>query len=70
MEYPEKTAGYNMVNNVPVFNEDNTLAEIEKTMEDAAHQFTTLDYIYLTKKDNTLVGVISIKNLMSMGIKV
>nr|WP_243687096.1 hypothetical protein [Methanobacterium formicicum] len=30
MEYPEKTAGYNMVNNVPVFNDDNTLAEIEK----------------------------------------
>ncbi|AIS32014.1 magnesium transporter [Methanobacterium formicicum] len=69
MEYPEKTAGYNMVNNVPVFNEDNTLAEIEEALEDAAHQFTTLDYIYLTEENNTLVGVISIKNLMSSGDK-
>jgi magnesium transporter len=36
-EYSEKTARYNMANNVPVFNDDNTLADIENALEDAAH---------------------------------
>ncbi|CDG65124.1 Mg2+ transporter [Methanobacterium sp. MB1] len=64
-DYPEMSAGYNMISDVPVFKANTTLAEIEKTLEDEAQQYSTLDYIYLTDENNTLAGVISIKNLLA-----
>lgn len=64
LDYPEKTAGWNMVTDVPVFSEDDTLKDIEDFLIDRSSQFNSLDYIYLTDKINTLVGVISIKDLL------
>lgn len=63
-QYSAETAANNMVNNVPIFNEDETLEEIEKLLIEDASDYVSLDYIYLTNKNNTLVGVISIKNLI------
>ena len=62
--YPEKTAGYNMVNHIPVFKADETLEEIEKTLIEKSSDYLSLDYIYLTQENNKLIGVISIKNLL------
>ncbi len=62
--YPEKTAGYNMVNHVPVFSADETLDEIEKTLIEKSSDYLSLDYIYLTQENDKLIGVISIKNLI------
>jgi magnesium transporter len=62
--YPVKTTGYNMVTEVPVFSADDTIEEIKDILVDKSSQFNSLDYIYLTDKINTLVGVISIKNLL------
>lgn len=64
LDYPEKTAGWNMVTDVPVFSGDDTLKDIEEFLIDRSSQFNSLDYIYLTDKINTLVGVISIKDLL------
>ncbi|EKF86581.1 magnesium transporter [Methanobacterium formicicum] len=64
LDYQEKTAGRNMVTDVPVFSENDTLKDIEDFLIDRSSQFNSLDYIYLTDKINTLVGVISIKDLL------
>lgn len=64
LDYPEKTAGWNMVTDVPVFSENDTLKDIEDFLINRSSQFNSLDYIYLTDKINTLVGVISIKDLL------
>jgi len=64
LEYPEKTAGYNMVTEVPVFSADDTIGKIKEVLVDKSSQFNSLDYIYLTDKINTLVGVISIKDIL------
>lgn len=64
LDYQEKTAGRNMVMDVPVFSENDTLKDIEDFLIDRSSQFNSLDYIYLTDKINTLVGVISIKDLL------
>lgn len=63
-QYPEETAGSNMVNNIPIFNVDETLEDIEKRLINNASDYASLDYIYLTDENNTLVGVVSIKNLV------
>ncbi len=63
-QYPEETAGNNMVNNIPIFNADETLDVIEKRLIKNAPDYVSLDYIYLTDQNNTLVGVVSIKNLV------
>ncbi|MCC7563975.1 MAG: magnesium transporter [Methanobacterium sp.] len=53
-----------MVNNIPIFNADETLDVIEKRLIKNAPDYVSLDYIYLTDQNNTLVGVVSIKNLV------
>lgn len=63
-EYSEKTAGYNMVTDVPVFSDQDTLAHIEEVLVDKACLFNSLDYIYLTDNASNLRGVISIKDLL------
>lgn len=63
-QYPEETAGNNMEDNIPIFNADETLDVIEKRLIKNAPDYVSLDYIYLTDQNNTLVGVVSIKNLV------
>ncbi len=63
-QYPEETAGNNMVNNIPIFDADETLDVIEKRLIENASDYVSLDYIYFTDQNNTLVGVVSIKNLV------
>ncbi len=63
-DYPENTAGYNMVTEVPVFSADDTIGKIKEVLVDKSSQFSSLDYIYLIDNINTLVGVISIKDIL------
>ena len=63
-QYPEETAGNNMEDNIPIFNADETLDVIDKRLIENASDYVSLDYIYLTDQNNTLVGVVSIKNLV------
>lgn len=63
-QYPIETAGNNMVNNIPIFDADETLDVIEKRLIENASDYVSLDYIYFTDQNNTLVGVVSIKNLV------
>ena len=64
-KYPEKTAGYNMITNIPVYNAEETLEKIENMLNQKCPEYTSLDYIYFTNNQNKLVGVISIKNLLA-----
>lgn len=63
-QYPEETAGSNMVDNIPIFNVDETLGDIEKRLINNASDYDSLDYIYLTEQNHKLLGVVSIKNLV------
>jgi magnesium transporter len=62
-KYPKKTAGYFITSNVPVVNERQTVAEVEKLLINQVNNFATINYIYVINKRNKLLGVFSIKEL-------
>ncbi|NYB52384.1 MAG: magnesium transporter [Methanobacteriaceae archaeon] len=64
--YPQKTAGSNMVSNIPVFNSHETLEYIENSVISDSSGYASLDYIYLTDENHILLGVLSIKNLLKI----
>ncbi|MDO5836241.1 MAG: magnesium transporter [Methanobacterium sp.] len=53
-----------MVSTVPVYNLQDTLKVVEEHLLHNSCDYCTMDYIYLTNLENTLKGVISIKNLV------
>jgi magnesium transporter len=66
--YPRDTAGFNMTTNVPIFNQESTIERVENMLIENC-DYATIDYIYLTGKNNVLAGVVSIKNLLSSADK-
>jgi len=63
-EYPEESAGYNMVPQLPVYNVEDSLEKVEHLLTQNSCEYCSIDYIYITNTDNILKGVISIKDLL------
>lgn len=62
-EFPQNTAGSKMTRAVPCAGSGETIKDIEKMLAEKANTFETIDYIYVTDKENVLSGVISIKEI-------
>lgn len=62
--YPEETAGDNMVTQVPVYDVEDTLDEVEDLLTHNSCEYCSIDYIYITTPEKILKGVISIKDLL------
>ncbi|BDZ71384.1 magnesium transporter [Methanobacterium petrolearium] len=62
--YPEETAGYNMIAQIPVYNVEDTLDEVEDLLTQNSCEYCSIDYFYITTPKNILKGVISIKDLL------
>lgn len=53
-----------MITQVPVYSVEDTLEQVENRLMHNSHDYSTMDYIYITTPENILKGVISIKNLI------
>ena len=62
-KYSAKSAGRLITNKVPVASIAATVADVEKLLLKDTKNFDTINYVYVTDKDNKLVGVFSIKEL-------
>lgn len=62
--YPEKTAGYNMITQVPVYSSDQTVCEIESHLIKHSCDYTSIDYIYILDEQDLFKGVLSIRKIM------
>lgn len=65
-KYPQNTAGSRMTGAIPCARIGETIADVEKMLSLKASTFDTIDYIYVVDKDNSLRGVISIKEIFSI----
>lgn len=63
-EFPEGSAGFNMVTEVPVYSIEDSLEDIETALVSKSLEFDSLDYIYLTDTFDVLKGVFSVKMLL------
>jgi magnesium transporter len=64
LEYPEDTAGGIMTNEFVAVHADFTAQQAIEEIRNAAADVETIYYIYVIAKDETLVGVISLRNLL------
>lgn len=51
------------INTVPIIHPEATISEIEDLLLKKTKEFETINYIYITDKENRLVGVISVKEI-------
>ncbi|GBE18155.1 magnesium transporter MgtE [archaeon BMS3Abin16] len=64
LKYPSDTAGGLMTTEVPLLPETLTVKEALAFMREKAKEFETIYYIYLGKKDGTLSGVVSLRDIV------
>ena len=64
--YAFRTAGRVMTNRVPVIKETAIIADVERLLLKEAHNFETINYIYVVGDDNTLEGVLSLKEIFRL----
>lgn len=62
--YPEKSAGYHMITQVPVYSSDQTVGEIENHLIKHSCDYTSIDYIYIIDEQDLFKGVISIRKVI------
>ncbi len=62
-KYSPDSAGFLMITDVLVVDEDSKVKEIEKILIEKVTRFSSVNYIYITNKKKRLTGVISIKEL-------
>ncbi len=53
-----------MVTQVPVYDVEDTLDEVEDLLTHNSCEYCSIDYIYITTSEKILKGVISIKDLL------
>lgn len=58
-----KDAGRLMITNVPVVHPEATIAEAENLLINKTGDFESINYIYVTGKNNNLLGVVSVKEI-------
>lgn len=58
-----KNVSESMVTNVPIVQENHTLAEVRQHIEKHAKDFNTINYIYVVNAQGNLKGVLSIRQL-------
>lgn len=58
-----KDAGRLMITNVPVIRPEATIAEAENLLLGKTGDFESINYIYVTDKDDKLLGIVSIKEI-------
>lgn len=54
-----------MVGNVPVAGSEDTIGEMESLLLQKAKEFETINYIYVTDRENKLLGVASVKEIFA-----
>ncbi|MEM5772623.1 MAG: CBS domain-containing protein [Candidatus Aenigmatarchaeota archaeon] len=64
--FPPRTAGRQMITEVPIVKVGQTVNEIKKLISRKTKRFVTIDYIYVVDEENVLKGVISIKELFEV----
>jgi len=64
LEYPEDSAGGIMTNEFVAVHADLTAQQAIEEIRNAAEDVETIYYIYVTSSDDTLVGVISLRDLL------
>lgn len=64
--YPQNTAGSRMTGAIPCAKTGETIEGVEKMLSLKAGTFETIDYIYVVDENNSLRGVISIKEIFSI----
>lgn len=63
----KETVEYKMCTQFPRIHMGSTIGDVEKMLSLKANTFETLDYIYVVDESNKLNGVISIKQVLSIG---
>lgn len=64
MEYPEETAGAMMTTEFPAFSPEITAGEAIAQLRQLAREAETITYLYIIAPDNSLVGVLSLRELI------
>ena len=59
----EETAEKLMTKKIPVVSQNFLISGIEKLLNEKAHEFETINYIYVIGKNKELIGVLSIKEI-------
>ncbi len=62
-KYPLKSAGRSMIANVPKVLPEEKILDVREKLFNQAKDFETLNYIYVTDKEDILVGVFSLKDI-------
>jgi len=62
--YPPDSAGQRMIENVPLAFPEERILDVRKRIFGKAKEFGTLNYIYVVDKENKLVGVFSLKEIL------
>jgi len=68
-KFPPNTAGSRMITTFPRVQFGETVKSVEGTLVEKAKTFDTLDYVYVTDKDNVIRGVVSIKEILGISRK-
>lgn len=66
VSYPKKSAGHLMSSNVPVVFQDETVADARNLLSTSIKQFDSIHYFYIVNHQHKLVGVLTIKNILSL----
>jgi magnesium transporter len=61
--YPPETAGAKMTTDIPVVHPEETVGQVLALLREKMGQLETINYIYVTDKENKLVGVFSVKEI-------
>src|SRR5699024_2918781 len=64
LHYEEKTAGSIMTTSFVAFYKDETLKEVMNVLKQEAPAAETIYYLYILDDDKTLVGVLSLRDLI------
>lgn len=64
-KYPANSAARKMIINVPLAGKDELIGQILEALGKGIKKFKSIDYAYVVEKDDTLVGVVSIRDLLA-----
>lgn len=64
--YAPRTAGHVMTNRAPVIKDTAIMADVENLLLQKAHNFETINYIYVVDSNNILEGVLSLKEVFRL----
>lgn len=66
-KYPAGSAGKKMIANVPMVRKGATIGRILESLRKDTKKLRSMDYVYVTEEDGTLLGVVSIRDILDAG---